>query len=136
MILILIFFAFYHRNLASNPFNCNCHLAWFSDWLRKRGLSGASARCIAPVRVRDVQIKDLQHHEFKCLSDMDEGCLGEGYCPSMCSCTGTIVRCSYKNLKEIPRGIPTETSELYLEMNDIHSIQLDRLSHLKSLTRL
>ena len=30
---------------------------------------------------------------------------------------GTIVRCSHAKLKEIPKGIPRETSELYLDVN-------------------
>lgn len=68
--------------------------------------------------------------------DNDQGCLGENYCPPMCSCTGTVVRCSRAQLKEIPRGIPPETSELYLDFNEIGRIQTDRISHLKSLTRL
>ncbi|XP_059622611.1 protein slit [Phlebotomus argentipes] len=123
-------------NLGSNPFNCNCHLAWFSDWLKKRGLSGANPRCSAPPKVVDVPLRELPHHEFKCLSDADQGCLGEDYCPPQCSCTGTVVRCSRNKLKEIPKGIPAETSELYLESNDITMIHPDRISHLKSLTRL
>ena len=40
------------------------------------------------------------------LGDDDLGCLGDHYCPPSCSCTGTIVRCSHANLKEIPEGIP------------------------------
>ena len=24
-------------NLIANPFNCNCHMAWFADWLRQKG---------------------------------------------------------------------------------------------------
>ncbi|GAB0095464.1 protein slit [Sergentomyia squamirostris] len=123
-------------NLGSNPFNCNCHLAWFSDWLKKRGLSGASPRCAAPPKVSDVPLKELPHHEFKCTSDADQGCLGEDYCPPQCTCTGTVVRCSRNKLREIPKGIPAETSELYLESNDITMIHPDRISHLKSLTRL
>ncbi|XP_055904656.1 protein slit isoform X2 [Eupeodes corollae] len=123
-------------NLASNPFNCNCHLAWFSDWLRKKGLIGGAARCASPSKVRDVQIKDLPHNEFKCTPDNNEGCLGDGYCPPSCTCTGTVVRCSRNKLNEIPKGIPPETSELYLESNDITMIHMDRIAHLKSLTRL
>lgn len=46
------------------------------------------------------------------LGDSDQGCLGDNYCPPMCTCTGTVVRCSRAKLKEIPRGIPAETSEL------------------------
>ena len=111
-------------------------MAWFSDWLRKKGLTGGSPRCVTPQKVRDEQIKDLPHHEFKCTIDNNEGCLGDGYCPPSCTCTGTVVRCSHNKLIEIPKGIPAETSELYLESNDITMIHMDRISHLKSLTRL
>lgn len=123
-------------NLASNPFTCNCHLAWFSDWLRKKQLSGTPPRCSAPAKVKDVAIKELPHHEFKCTGEHDQGCLGEGYCPPSCTCTGTVVRCSRNALNEIPKGIPTETTELYLESNNISMIHSDRIRHLKSLTRL
>lgn len=123
-------------NLLSNPFICNCHVAWFSEWVQKRGLSGGSPRCHAPPRVRDVPIHELRHHEFKCTSDSDQGCLGNDYCPAKCTCTGTVVRCSRVRLQEIPRGIPPETSELYLDVNEIQMIHADRLSHLKSLTKL
>jgi hypothetical protein len=75
-------------NLASNPFSCNCHLAWFSDWLRRAQLSGSPARCSTPLKVRDVTIQELPHYEFKCTGENDQGCLGEGYCPTHCNCTG------------------------------------------------
>lgn len=123
-------------NLVNNPFICNCHLGWFSEWLKVKGLSGSAPRCSMPFRVKDVPIKELPQNEFKCTSDNDQGCLGENYCPPMCTCTGTVVRCSRAKLREIPRGIPPETSELYLDVNEIMSIQADRISHLKSLTRL
>lgn len=119
-----------------NPFMCNCHLAWFSEWLKNKGLSGSPPKCAGPARVKDVPIKELPKNEFKCTSDNDQGCLGENYCPPKCSCTGTVVRCSRAKLTEIPRGIPPETSELYLDINEITTIQADRISHLKSLTRL
>ncbi|KAG8235957.1 hypothetical protein J437_LFUL016428 [Ladona fulva] len=139
-------------NLASNPFNCNCHLSWLADWLRKRDLqlypSAMSsslaaltpiippARCHSPTRVKDVPIHELPSHEFKCSNDNDQGCLGDDYCPPKCTCTGTVVRCSRSRLKEIPKGIPEDTTELYLDVNEIQQIQPERLSHLTSLTRL
>ena len=66
----------------------------------------------------------------------DVGCLGDNYCPPECTCTGTIVRCSHAKLSDIPKGIPAETSELYLDVNEIGAIDTQRLKHLKSLTRL
>lgn len=64
------------------------------------------------------------------------GCLGDDYCPPQCNCAGSIVRCSRSRLTEIPRGIPPETTELYLDVNDIKTIHPERLNHLKILTRL
>ncbi|XP_025196872.1 protein slit [Melanaphis sacchari] len=123
-------------NLQMNPFNCNCHLAWFAEWLKKHGLIAGSPRCAGPARVMDVPIHDLPSYEFKCSGDNDQGCLGDNYCPPKCTCIGTVVRCTRAKLVEIPKNIPVETSELYLDVNEITSINVDRLSHLKSLTRL
>ena len=66
----------------------------------------------------------------------DGGCLGAGYCPPQCTCTGTIVRCSHAKLTEVPAGIPAETSELYLDVNLISAVEPSRLQHLTQLTRL
>jgi slit protein 2 len=46
------------------------------------------------------------------------------------------VRCSHAKLKTIPGGIPRETSELYLDVNEIKTIDTEKLDHLKSLSRL
>ncbi len=70
------------------------------------------------------------------IGENDEGCLGENYCPPDCTCTGTVVRCSHAKLKEIPKSIPRETSELYLDVNDISTIDPERIRHLKALSRL
>lgn len=66
----------------------------------------------------------------------DVGCLEDNYCPRACSCTGTIVRCSHSNLSEIPENIPGETSELYLDANQVKVIDPKRIEHLTALTRL
>ncbi|XP_073994613.1 slit guidance ligand isoform X3 [Rhodnius prolixus] len=123
-------------NLLSNPFVCNCHLGWFSEWLRRKELLAGSPRCAHPSRLNDVPIHEIPQQEFKCNSENDQGCLGDNYCPPKCNCAGTVVRCSRAKLTEIPRGIPPETSELYLDVNEIQSIQADRINHLRYLTRL
>lgn len=69
-------------------------------------------------------------------SGEDRGCLGEEYCPPQCSCTGTVVWCSRSRLREVPSGIPSETSELYLDVNEIEWIDASRLGHLKHLIKL
>lgn len=126
------------RNILSNPLHCNCHMAWFGDWLRKKEqeLSTGIPRCASPARVKDIPLQDIPSFDFRCTELDDQGCLGEDYCPPKCTCTGTIVRCSRAKLREIPKNIPPETTELYLDVNEIQSIQPERLSHLRALTRL
>ncbi|XP_044585787.1 protein slit isoform X1 [Cotesia glomerata] len=122
-------------NMQGNPLSCNCHLAWFAEWLRTRDIPGVIGRCHDPPRLKDAHVKDIPRHEFKCNSD-SVGCLGDDYCPPRCHCAGSVVSCSRSHLTEIPRGIPPETTELYLDVNDIKTIQPERLSHLRMLTRL
>ena len=45
---------------------------------------------------------------------LNEGCLATQFCPSECECLKGVVRCSHKHLKEIPKGIPPDTTELYV----------------------
>lgn len=144
--------------MLGNPLSCNCHLAWFAGWLRKKELTGTSGRCHEPPRLKDAVINDIPHHEFKCNSTINQnkshmsknekqkhyglitddsvGCLGDDYCPPQCLCAGSVVRCSKSQLTEIPRGIPPETTELYLDVNKIKTIHPERINHLRILTRL
>ena len=55
-------------NMQGNPLSCNCHLAWFAGWLRKRDMSGVVGHCHDPPRLKDAVVKDIPHHEFKCNS--------------------------------------------------------------------
>ncbi|XP_043269107.1 protein slit isoform X1 [Venturia canescens] len=122
-------------NMQANPLSCNCHLEWFAEWLRNRDVPGIVGRCHDPPRLKDAHVRDIPSHEFKCNKD-SFGCLGDDYCPPRCNCAGSVVRCSRSHLTEIPRGIPPETTELLLDVNDIKTIQPERLSHLRMLTRL
>jgi hypothetical protein len=57
-------------NLMANPFNCNCHMGWFGEWLRQSGLGGAKGvsgpRCAAPAHLKDRTITSLAVHDFRC----------------------------------------------------------------------
>ncbi|KAK0077767.1 hypothetical protein PV325_003479, partial [Microctonus aethiopoides] len=122
-------------NMQDNPLSCNCHLAWFAEWLTTHEMPGIIGRCHDPPRLKDAHVKDIPRHEFKCNSD-SVGCLGDDYCPPRCQCAGSVVSCLRSHLTEIPRGIPPETTELLLGVNDIKTIQPERLNHLRMLTRL
>src|SRR4051812_15944643 len=49
------------RDLDGNAFICNCHLAWFAEWLRREeGLFPSSGpKCVAPLRHKDALIRSL-----------------------------------------------------------------------------
>jgi len=59
---------YFCSNMQGNPLSCNCYLAWFAGWLRKRDIAGITGRCHDPPRLKDAVIKDIPHHEFKCNS--------------------------------------------------------------------
>ncbi|XP_046914205.2 slit guidance ligand [Dermatophagoides farinae] len=127
-------------NLQNNPFNCNCHLRWMSSWIRKKSNNNkiliGNIRCYSPANVANVPIEDVEPGDFRCDEDEEEAeCGPDGLCPSRCTCSGTVVRCSRQKLKRVPKYIPTTTTELYLDMNEISLIptDLNRLSELNLL---
>ena len=57
-----------------------------------------------------------------------------GYSPVFCVCP--ICNICIPKITFFCLGIPRETSELYLDVNEITAIDTNRLKHLKSLSRL
>nr|SOU94110.1 Slit [Glomeris marginata] len=123
-------------NLVSNPFNCNCHLGWLSDWFKKKNIVTGNPRCHSPHNLKDVPIQDVSYKDFQCdENNNDNSCLPNSHCPAKCTCTDTVVRCSRAYLKDIPKDIPLDTTELYMDGNEIKDIPKE-LRLLKHLTRL
>ncbi|CAG4957394.1 unnamed protein product [Parnassius apollo] len=132
--------AFDHLNMLStltlsdNPLHCSCHVGWLAGWLRNQRLA-PEATCATPASLRGANLHHLEQADFKCTPE-DKGCLSPEYCPAPCTCTGTIVRCARSQLSTLPANIPRQTTELYLESNDITSIEPEQIRHLTQLTRL
>lgn len=141
-------------NLESNPFNCNCHMGWLSSWLKKSKVSAGEPTCFLPTPHKNTPLLNLKEDQFICPTDIDVGCntgispccsetvdtaVGScdprAYCPPKCTCTGTVVRCSRKELNEVPALIPDDTTELYLDVNNIRSLpsEIGRLTKLQRL---
>ncbi|XP_043912180.1 slit homolog 1 protein isoform X2 [Protopterus annectens] len=105
-------------NLLANPFNCNCQLAWLGEWLRKRKIVTGNPRCQKPDFLKEIPLQDVAYPDFRCEEGQDEvSCFPRPQCPVECTCLDTIVRCSNKHLKSLPRGIPKNVTELYLDGN-------------------
>ncbi|XP_064631444.1 slit homolog 2 protein-like isoform X2 [Lineus longissimus] len=141
-------------NLLSNPLNCNCHLGWLADWLKGKKIVTGNPRCTAPQFLKDIPIQDLKMQDFTCdmptnelgchpgpapcctkdaVTNVENTCDRRAYCPPKCKCSGTAVRCSRQKFTEIPKDIPLDTTELYLDVNDITEIPAETFSRLTKL---
>uniref|UniRef100_UPI00398F83E6 slit homolog 1 protein-like n=1 Tax=Pristiophorus japonicus TaxID=55135 RepID=UPI00398F83E6 len=105
-------------NLLANSFNCNCQLAWLGEWLRKRKIVSGNPRCQKPDFLREIPLQDVAHQDFRCDEGYEESsCVPRPQCPAECTCLETVIRCSNKHLKSLPKGIPKNVTELYLDGN-------------------
>uniref|UniRef100_A0A7N6BMY4 Slit homolog 2 (Drosophila) n=1 Tax=Anabas testudineus TaxID=64144 RepID=A0A7N6BMY4_ANATE len=121
-------------NLLANPFNCNCHLAWLGDWLRRKRIVTGNPRCQSPYFLKEIPIQDVAVQDFACEDGNDQNsCSPVLRCPAECSCLDTVVRCSNKGLTTLPKGLPKETTELYLDGNHFTQVPVE-LSNFKHLT--
>ncbi|KAG9479676.1 hypothetical protein GDO78_011612 [Eleutherodactylus coqui] len=120
-------------NLLGNPFNCNCHLAWLGNWLRKKRIVTGNPRCQKPYFLKEIPIQDVAIQDFTCDEGNDDNtCSPLARCPAECTCLDTVVRCSNKGLKALPKGIPKDVTELYLDGNQFTLVpkELSNYKHL------
>ncbi|KAI7805148.1 hypothetical protein IRJ41_000318 [Triplophysa rosa] len=120
-------------NLLANPFNCNCKMAWLSGWLRSRKIVTGNPRCQQPAFLKEIPLQDVALPDFRCEEGQEESsCTPPIQCPSDCTCLETVIRCSNKHLSVLPKGIPRNVTELYLDGN-LFSIVPQELSTFKNL---
>uniref|UniRef100_A0A8C3QUL1 Slit homolog 2 protein n=1 Tax=Cyanoderma ruficeps TaxID=181631 RepID=A0A8C3QUL1_9PASS len=124
-------------NLLANPFNCNCHLAWLGDWLRKKRIVTGNPRCQKPYFLKEIPIQDVAIQDFTCDDGNDDNsCSPLARCPAECTCLDTVVRCSNKGLKALPKGIPKDVTELDLSNNRISTLSNQSFSNMTQLLTL
>ncbi|KAM7394699.1 hypothetical protein PAMP_021485 [Pampus punctatissimus] len=112
-------------NLLANPFSCDCRLSWFGAWLRSRRIVTGNPRCQGPAFLREIPLQDVAVPDFRCEDGSvleDSSCAPGRQCPSQCTCMDTVVRCSNKHLQALPRGLPRNVTELYLDGNQFTSV--------------
>ncbi|GCB79762.1 hypothetical protein scyTo_0020244, partial [Scyliorhinus torazame] len=121
-------------NLLANAFNCNCQLAWLGEWLRRRKIVSGNPRCQKPDFLREIPLQDVAYQDFRCEEGYEESsCIPRPQCPVECTCLETVVRCSNKHLKSLPKGIPKNVTEMYLDGNQFSSVPtvLNTFKHLQ-----
>ncbi|XP_029605029.1 slit homolog 2 protein-like [Salmo trutta] len=99
-------------NLLSNPYVCDCHLAWLGLWLKKTRVVSGNPRCQKPAFLKEIPIQDVAKPDFTCDGTEENVCFPVSSCPESCTCSDTIVRCSNRGLRILPKGIPKDTTEL------------------------
>uniref|UniRef100_A0A3B3T238 Slit homolog 1 protein n=1 Tax=Paramormyrops kingsleyae TaxID=1676925 RepID=A0A3B3T238_9TELE len=121
-------------NLLANTFNCDCRLVWLGDWLRSRKIVTGNPRCQRPAFLKEIPLQDVALPDFRCEEGQEEaGCVPRPQCPSECTCLDTVVRCSNKHLQSLPRGVPRNITELYLDGNQLTMVpkELSAFKHLQ-----
>lgn len=61
--------------LHSNNLQCDCHVAWLSEWLRQRPRLGLYTQCMAPPHLRGHNVAEVQKKEFVCTGRIGAPCL-------------------------------------------------------------
>lgn len=133
--------------LGGNPFECDCTMEWLqrvnnlTSRQHPRVMDLPNIECImpharaAPIRsITTIQPKDfLCRYETHCFAlchccDFD-ACDCEMTCPNNCTCYhdqtwGTnVVDCGKQNTAELPKRIPMDATEVYLDGNDFPELQ-------------
>uniref|UniRef100_A0A8C1XM10 Slit homolog 3 (Drosophila) n=1 Tax=Cyprinus carpio TaxID=7962 RepID=A0A8C1XM10_CYPCA len=124
-------------NLLSNPYVCDCHLAWLGLWLKKTRVVSGNPRCQKPAFLKEIPIQDVAMPDFSCDGMEENVCLPSApRCPDSCTCSDTVVRCSNRGLRSLPKGIPKDTTELILSYNQIRCVPVHAFDGLRSLRLL
>ncbi|MFT7817105.1 slit homolog 1 protein [Arapaima gigas] len=121
-------------NLLANSFNCDCRLSWLGEWLRSRKIVTGNPRCQRPAFLKEIPLQDVALPDFRCADGQEEAsCMPRPQCPSECTCLDTVVRCSNKHLHGLPRGVPRNVTELYLDGNQFSMVpkELSSFKHLQ-----
>ncbi|VDD79123.1 unnamed protein product [Mesocestoides corti] len=135
-----------------NPLRCSEEMSWLPGWMHRNEAlvmqSSSVPKCAGPAHLQGSPIASLIASDFRCShqnstnSSCEKGCFPSkvtattAHCPDACTCKGQRVDCSGKGLSEVPKDLPVNTKDLFLEHNNIRRIDPERLYHLKHLETL
>uniref|UniRef100_A0A3Q2P162 Slit homolog 3 (Drosophila) n=1 Tax=Fundulus heteroclitus TaxID=8078 RepID=A0A3Q2P162_FUNHE len=98
-------------NLLSNPYLCDCHLAWLGQWLKRTRVVSGNPRCQRPGFLKEIPIQDVAAPDFTCDGEM------------FCSPWARVLTLHGNELSSIPDGAfshLTSLSHLALGANPLY----------------
>ncbi|XP_062424819.1 chondroadherin-like protein [Rhea pennata] len=138
-------------SLVGNPLLCSCHLRPFREWMRAARVH-VEAVCAGPPALWGQQLELLRPLDMRCGDHLigarpspspvppagqpEEAARRK--CPEGCTCSPDFQHgnCENRNLREIPRGFPSNTQLLDLRRNNFQAVPQGSFPGLKGLVSL